>query len=146
MAGRRILLAIAVAALAMVGLAGPATADDRSAQLTKAASASASCQLIDFTSAQVYTYSSTDQTPQHVLVVRGIQPYRNMEVKLVPLVYIRQPEYWGIEVMGCLSGVGLPATKPYVAKLDLAGTIGTRGIEVIGATRSEKIEIPLFGS
>lgn len=66
-----------------------------------------------------------------------------MEVDLIPLVYIRQPEYWGIEVTGCLpAGIGLPTTAPYIASLPLNGIIGTRGIEVIGATRSEKISVP----
>jgi len=66
-----------------------------------------------------------------------------MEVNLKPLVYIRQPEYWGIEVIGGLpGGIGLPTTAPYIASLPLDGTIGTQGIEVIGATRSEKISVP----
>lgn len=59
-------------------------------------------------------------------------------------MYIRQPEYWGIEVVGCVSGLGLPAVAPYVVRLDLDGTIGTHGIEVIGASRSEKIDISSY--
>ena len=79
----------------------------------------------------------------YILIVRGMKPYLNMEVNLVPLVYIRQPEYWGIEVTGCLpGGIGLPATEPYTAILSLTGTIGTKGIEVIGASCSEKILVP----
>jgi hypothetical protein len=39
-------------------------------------------------------------------------------------------------------GIGLPVTEPYTAILALNGTIGTQGIEVIGATRSEKISVP----
>jgi hypothetical protein len=66
-----------------------------------------------------------------------------MEVSLTPLVYVRQPEYWGIEVIGCLrGGIVLAPTAPYIVILPLNGTIGTQGIEVIGATRSEKISIP----
>lgn len=99
-----------------------------------------SCRIIDFETARVIILESFP--PRHVLVVSGEKPYFNMEVSLSPLVYIRQPEYWGIEVVGCLPEVGLPALAPYVVRLDLAGTIGTRGIEVIGANRSEKIEIP----
>lgn len=95
--------------------------------------------MIDFESAKVFT--SRTVPPRHVLVVRGEKPYLNMQVNLIPLVYIRQPEYWGIEVVGCLPEVGLPAVADYVVKLDLDGTIGTRGIEVIGANRSEKIDI-----
>jgi hypothetical protein len=98
-----------------------------------------SYRVIDFDSAQVITLPAWP--PRHVLVVSGEKPYFNMEVSLSPLVYIRQPEYWGIEVVGHLPEVGLPAVAPYVVRLDLAGTIGTIGIEVIGASRSEKIDI-----
>jgi hypothetical protein len=66
-----------------------------------------------------------------------------MEVDLTPLVYIRQPEFWGIEVIGRLpGGIGLPTTAPYTASLPLNGITGTKGVEVIGATRSEKISVP----
>jgi hypothetical protein len=75
------------------------------------------------------------------LIVSGNKPYVTMRVDLSPRVYIRQPEYWGIEVVGCMSGIGLPAVTPYVAVLPLQGVIGTKGIEVIGATRSEKKDI-----
>ena len=100
-----------------------------------------SCRLTDFDEAEVRPgiVSGT-----YILIVRGTKPYLNMEVNLTPLVYIRQPEYWGIEVIGCLrGGIGLAApTAPYIASLGLNGTIGTQGIEVIGATRSEKISVP----
>jgi hypothetical protein len=98
-------------------------------------------RVIDFDSAQVVTLESLP--PQHVLIVTG-QKALNMEVSLSPLVYIRQPEYWGIEVVGCVPGLGLPAVAPYVVRLDLDGTIGTCGIEVIGASRSEKIDISSY--
>jgi len=66
-----------------------------------------------------------------------------MQVDLVPLVYIRQPDYWGIEVVGCLpGGIGLPAAASYTAWIKLSGITGTIGIEVFGAMRSEKLEVP----
>lgn len=99
-----------------------------------------SCRIIDFDSAQVITLPISP--PRHVLIAKGETPYFNMKVTLSPLVYITQPEYWGIEVVGCLPEVGLPAATPYVVHLDLNGIIGTCGIEVIGAGRSEKIDIP----
>ncbi len=77
-----------------------------------------------------------------ILVVSGEKPWENMTVRLVPLVYIRQPEYWGIEVTGSLTGIGLPATAPYTESLPLDGIMGTRGIEVIGAYKREKIDLP----
>ncbi|MEU6714936.1 hypothetical protein ABZ897_26025 [Nonomuraea sp. NPDC046802] len=77
-----------------------------------------------------------------ILVVSGTKPYMNMSVQLVPLVYVRQPEYWGIEVVGTLPGIGLPATAPYTVSLPLDGVLGTKGIEVIGATRRKTFDVP----
>jgi hypothetical protein len=51
--------------------------------------------------------------PQFLLRVGGTKPYANMSVDLSPLAYIRQPEYWGIEVVGRLrGGIPLPAEVP----------------------------------
>ena len=101
-----------------------------------------SSRLIDFDRAEIVTLDSFP--PRHVLKVTGVKPFLNMEVDLVPLVYIRQPEYWGIEVVGRLRGIGLPAPAPYTVSMPLDGFIGTQGIEMIGATRSEKIEVPIM--
>jgi hypothetical protein len=84
-------------------------------------------------------------SPQYVLIVRGTKTYLNMDVDVRPRIYIRQPEYWGIEVVGCLSGFGLPALAPHTVSIPLSGITGTEGIEVIGATRSERREIPPDG-
>ncbi|MGH3786031.1 MAG: hypothetical protein ACRDRG_05640 [Pseudonocardiaceae bacterium] len=148
MVRNRTSVTIAAAVLAVVGMAGTAAADERPAGPTSAARAiqpsqapppGANCRVIDFESAQVYTLRTVPA--RHVLVVHGEKPYFNMQVNLRPLVYIQQPEHWGIEVVGCLPEVGLPAVADYAVKLDLDGTIGTRGIEVIGANHSEKIDI-----
>lgn len=148
MARHRIPLAIAVAVFAVAGLAATAAANDgparptlvgRAIVPTEAALPGTDCRVIDFESAEVLTLST--MPPRHVLVVRGEKPYLTMQVDLIPLVYIRQPEYWGINVVGCLHEGGLPAVAAYVAKLDLDGTIGTRGIDVIGTNRSERIGI-----
>jgi len=99
-----------------------------------------SCRVIDFDKAEVVVLESFP--PQYLLVVSGTKPYLNMKVDLVPLVYIQQPDYWGIEVVGCLPGIGLPATGPYAISLPLAGHIGTAGIEVIGASEHQQIQVP----
>lgn len=107
-----------------------------------------STRLIDFTKVEIVTLESFP--PQFILVVSGIKPYRNMTVRLVPLTYVRRPEYWGIEVVASVSGLALPATAPYTVSLQLnqlgtTGFIGTRGIEVIGASRSERHDITIDG-
>lgn len=50
------------------------------------------------------------------------------------VTYIRRPEYWEIDVLGCENGIGLPVLTPYTATLRLGGTVGTKGIEVVGRT------------
>src|ERR671912_2091684 len=60
----------------------------------------------------------------YILVVSGTAPYANMRVELVPLVYVRRPKYWGIEVVGSLpGGIGLPAEAPYTVSLPLDGFV-----------------------
>ena len=57
-------------------------------------------------------------------------------------MYIQQPDYWGIEVVGCLpGGICLPAIAPYSVDL-LDPPLGRKGIEIIGASRRQIIEIP----
>lgn len=99
------------------------------------------CRLIDFESAQIVTLESFP--PQYVLTVTGTAPVFNMRVELVPLIYIQQPEYWGIEVVGCVQGpIVLPTLKPFSVALALAGVTGSSGVEVIGANRTEKLDVP----
>lgn len=101
---------------------------------------SASYQLLDFDTAHVVP-GFVNET--FILIVSGIKPYLNMEVALSPLIYVRQPEYWGIEVVGWIpGGIGLPAFGGYTVSKDLTGITGTKGIEVIGANDSLRIDVP----
>lgn len=100
---------------------------------------SSSVRLIDFKKARVVPGIVPNTW---ILVVSGTKPYLNMTVELSPLVYIKRPVYWGIEVVGSLPGIGLPTTAPYTVALPLDGIIGTKGIEVIGARKKEKIAVP----
>jgi hypothetical protein len=98
-----------------------------------------SSRIIDFEKAEVRPGFRPDT---YFLIVSGLAPCANMEVSLNPLIYIRQPEYWGIEVVGTLrGGICLPATKDYLVTLDISNVLGTEGIEVVGASRSEQIPV-----
>ena len=66
--------------------------------------------------------------------------YRSF-VGLHPLPYATRPEFTGIEVVGCQNGIGLPQPAPYSAAIEITHLIGTRGIEVIGASGRKRIEI-----
>jgi hypothetical protein len=100
---------------------------------------STSCRLIDFDDVKVVP-GFIPKT--FILIVSGTKPWVTMKVELHPLIYIRQPEYWGIEVVGCQSGIGLPTTAPYQVALDISHTLGTKGIEVIGASTKKQISVP----
>jgi hypothetical protein len=100
---------------------------------------SQSVQRINFRSAKVVPgiVSGT-----YILIVSGTKPYLNMEVHLSPLIYIMKPEYWGIEVIGTLPGIGLPALAPYQVHIQLDGITGTKGVEVLGKSTSKKLPVP----
>jgi hypothetical protein len=98
-----------------------------------------SVRLINFTQAEVHPGFLDDTW---ILVVSGTKPYANMTVRLSPLIYVRRPEYWEIEVIGSLPGMGLPMTAPYTVSLQLDSSLGTEGVEVVGATKRKRIRVP----
>jgi hypothetical protein len=97
------------------------------------------CRLIAFDRAQVVP-GFIPKT--FFLIVSGEKPWASMKVELVPLVFVQRPDYWGIEVIGCQSGIGLPVKVPYSVVLDITHVLGKHGIEVIGANRKEQIKVP----
>jgi len=97
------------------------------------------CRIIDFKTAEVVP-GFIPKT--FFLIVSGSKPMVTMKVDLVPLIYVKQPEYWGIEVVACQTGIGLPMEAPYHVSLDISHLLGTRGIEVIGASTKKKIKVP----
>jgi hypothetical protein len=96
-------------------------------------------QLMEFERADVI--SPRIYPSRNVLVVSGRKPWANMDVSLQPLTYPERPEYWGIEVVGTVPVIGQPAIVPYAVELEVAGCTGTAGIDVIGADRTERIEL-----
>ena len=103
------------------------------------APAAESVRLIEFDDARVVPGFVTGTW---ILIVSGTKPYVNMTVELSPRIYIRRPEYWGIEVVGSLPGFGLPMTAPYSVALPLEGITGTKGVEVIGSKKSQRLRVP----
>ncbi len=57
---------------------------------------------------------------------------------LEPLPYREMPDFWVIEVVGRLTGSGLPALVDFSVALPLAAVQGCKGIEIVGATKSER--------
>lgn len=98
-------------------------------------------RLIGFDDARVFPHPLVPIN--HFLLVTGTKPFANMRVQLVPRVYIRQPDFWGIEVTGSLPGVGVPGDTPYSVEIELLGISPRIGIEIIGAEATKKIKIKL---
>lgn len=97
------------------------------------------CRLIEFQEARIEEVS-VDFSPY--LIVSGLKPYANMSVQLLPRMYIERPEYWAIEVVGCISRIALPAVTPYEVILPIDFEIGSKGIRVIGAgSQMEEIDL-----
>ena len=97
------------------------------------------CRLIPFTKTVVVPGFLPNT---YFLIVSGTKPWVTMTVELRPLIYIVQPDYWGIEVVGCQNGIGLPKTAPYSVALDITHFRGKKGIEVIGSSGNKKINVP----
>jgi hypothetical protein len=74
--------------------------------------------------------------------VRGSKPLKSMDVRVVPVAYVRQPEYWLMEVVGCYQSPTLQITGSYSVVADISTTRGKKGIEIRGANKSEKFEVP----
>jgi hypothetical protein len=92
-----------------------------------------------------FDWVSIEAATDHVAVVSvgGIKQWLNLRVELVPRCYQTRPEYWGIEVVGALPGYGVQALVDYNVTLALDGIRGARGIEIVGATKSERRLLPI---
>ena len=94
-----------------------------------------SCRRVDFDFVEL---QGSAQPGGHLLLVSGVTRWADLRVSLEPLVYRKAPDFWVIEVVGRLTGPGLPALVDFCAALRLGNLQGCRGIEVVGATRTER--------
>ena len=73
-----------------------------------------------------------------LLLVSGVKAWADLRVTLEPLPCRETPEFRMIEVVGRLTGSGLPALVDFSVALPLEAALGSKGIEVVGATKSER--------
>jgi hypothetical protein len=92
------------------------------------------CGLVDFSFMQVIEGKMADTW---FLIVGGPTRTKSMKVDLRPRHYVDAPEYWEIEVLGCVAPVVLPTAGEFVETLSITDYIGNKGIEVVGATRTK---------
>jgi hypothetical protein len=95
--------------------------------------------LVDFESAEIHPGEKPAST---MLTVTGNTPACSVAgcpVKLAARTYFAQPEFWGIEVMWDRADAIFQTLCPFKVSIPLEGIRGTKGIEVVGRTRSEQI-------
>lgn len=97
--------------------------------------------LLDFDDAELVRPKEAG-SGSTVLRVRGQAPCLNMKVRLVPVRYIQQPDYWVVHVIGDLQGgVCLEAIRDYDEVLAPA-PLGKQGVIVVGQTKRKRLENP----
>ena len=103
-------------------------------------SLSGSCEPLDFDSIDIEWYGDRDM---YVLTVRGTKPYTNMEVSLSHKDYSSPPAYWQTVVVGCVKNfLVIPIASPYYVTMPLDRFVGSKGVEIIGASGSVRRKVP----
>ena len=77
-----------------------------------------------------------------MLTVSGDKPREargSAAVKLEPLSYAEQPEYWKVEVLWDSADTVVPMVTPFSVSIPVDQIRGSKGIEVVGQTKRQKI-------
>lgn len=92
------------------------------------------CYPIDFRGIDIEWYPAKKV---YQLTVTGMKPYTNMEVSLSHESYRGRPDYWRTVVVGCTkNGLLMPIPSPYYVTMNLDSFVGSKGVEIVGASRS----------
>ena len=103
-------------------------------------SLSGSCEALDFDSIDIEWYRDRGL---YVLTVRGTKPYTNMEVSLSHKGYSGRPAYWQTVVVGCVKNfLAIPIPSHYYVTMPLDRFVGSKGVEIIGASGSVRRKVP----
>ena len=98
------------------------------------------CYPIDFTGVDIEYYAGRGV---YRLTVTGVKPYTNMEVSLSHEAYNGRPAYWRTVVVGCVkNGLLMPLASPYYVTMNLDKFVGSRGVEIVGASRNIRRAVP----
>lgn len=94
--------------------------------------------LPDFDSAEVVPGAAAGTFE---LVVRGYSGVCE-ELSLQPLVYIQQPEYWGYQLISHATAEVCTRQAVRFEVRAALNSVGTKGVEVIGATKTQALAVP----
>lgn len=98
-----------------------------------------SCNRIDFDNYQVVSGVTKNVW---LLLVWGKMPSEFMTVSISPVLNAAVPAYWEIHVVGCMTTTQLWESETFAESAWLKETVGEKGIELVGATKRVKIELP----
>ena len=94
------------------------------------------CRLMDWDEVKIVGgFAGT-----YVAIVSGTKKSPATGVHLSLRTYVHQPDYWGIEVIGCMNGIDFVPNEKYT--VTSPANLGTKGIEIIGANKREKFDVP----
>lgn len=122
-------------------LAGPLIDKPRTPELVVPAwSLTGECYPIDFTGIDIEYYAGRRV---YQLTVTGMKPFTNMDVSLSHEAYNGRPAYWRTVVVGCVkNGLLIPLAAPYYVTMNLDQFVGSRGVEIVGASRKVRRAVP----
>jgi hypothetical protein len=126
---------------AVAALAAPLLDKPRAPELVVPAwSLTGECYPIDFTGIDIEWYAGRGV---YQLTVTGVKPYTNMEVSLSHEAYNGRPAYWRTVVVGCVkNGLVMPLASPYYITMNLDKFVGSKGVEIVGASRMVRRAVP----
>lgn len=134
-------LALIVGAGAMTAVAQPLPARAPTPSVVVPAwGLTGECYPIDFNEVDIQWYAGRGV---YQLTVSGIKPYTNMDVSLSHEAYNGRPAYWRTRVIGCvMNGLLLPLAAPYYITMNLDQFVGSKGVEIVGASRRVRRAVP----
>jgi len=136
LAGLGLMLAMGVAAIAKPW--APVAASDN--YVIRVWSLTGECKPLDFDGVEIEYYRGKGI---YQLTITGTKPFTNMEVSLSEEPAAGRPAYRKTVVIGCVKNfLVLPVASPYYLTVPLEQFSGTRGIEIIGATRRVRRDLP----
>lgn len=141
MGRRAISLFAGLALIAMAGFAaaGPLAKPDAPSLTVPTWSLTGECYPIDFNGIDIEWYAGRGV---YQLTVTGMKPYMNMDVSLSHEAYNGRPAYWRTVVIGCVkNGLLMPLASPYYITMNLDQFVGSRGVEIVGASRKVRRDV-----
>jgi len=98
-------------------------------------------QLVDF---EEWELLEDFEPPNPSIIVSGVLPFpMQVTIESRNIEPIREPEYWPADVAGSYEGAVPEVETPYTARASVSHLKrGSKGIVLIGATRSQNVDLP----